>query len=472
MVKFVLQAYPIYIRVILPLLLAAAAIAHASDAPPLAGNRPSHVVRPNIVLIIIDTLRADKLGCYGFPEDTSPELDAMARTGVQFRNVVAQCSWTRPSIGSMLTSCSPRTLGLYKEQNEVLNDRFVTLAEALRAYGYTTFGITANPVLNRVYGMDQGFQKYIDSNVIFSWMKSQVKGQAGLRLRRNAQLSSANEVFDRILEYAGSHAKPPCFVEANIMEMHESWRGRKSLTRPEFHVLFKRQTRADYLRALRQVSCDVNAFVRRLSALPNWGNTLFIITSDHGQGLNDHPHVALSFAHGRLLYESHVKVPLILYSANGALPPNVIERPVRLLDLMPTVLDYVGAPIPGQTEGASLVPLLLDKNADVNVPEILITETDYRHYSKIGAYSTEWKYFEHRDHPRHHGLREQELQRIGVREDGVLTDVIRHRPEIAEPLRVYLHQWEAQHPKAPPTPCSSQLQPEALEQLKAIGYLK
>ena len=471
MVKFVLQAYPICIRVFLPLVLAAATAAHASDTPP-PGNCPSRVVRPNIVLIIIDTLRADKLGCYGFPEDTSPELDAMARKGVQFRNVVAQCSWTRPSMGSMLTSCYPRTLGLYKERNEALNDCFVTLAEALRDCGYATFGITANPVLNRVYKMDQGFQEYIDSNVIFSWMKSQVKGQAGLRLRRNAKLPSANEVFDRILEYAGSRAEFPCFVETNIMEMHESWRGRKSLNRPEFHALFKRQSRADYLRALRQVSWDVDAFVRRLSALPNWDNTLFIITSDHGQGLKDHPHVALSFAHGRLLYESHVKVPLILYTPNGSLSPNVIERPVRLLDLMPTVLDYMGAPIPGQTEGASLVPLLFDKNAVVNVPEILVTETDYRHYSKIGAYSPQWKYFENRDRPHHHGLREHELQRIGVREDGILTDVIRHRPEIAEPLRAYLQQWETQHPKAQPTPCSSQPPPEAIEQMKAIGYLK
>lgn len=469
--EFVLQAYPICVRVFLPFLLAATTAAHASDAPP-PGNCPSQVVRPNIVLIMIDTLRADKLGCYGFPEDTSPELDAMARKGVQFRSVVAQCSWTRPSTGSMLTSCYPRTLGLYKERNEALNDRFVTLAEALRDDGYSTFGITANPVLNRVYAMDQGFQEYIDSNVIFSWMKSQVKGQAGLRLRRSAKLPSANEVFDRILEYAGARAEFPCFVQANIMEMHESWRGRKSLNRGEFRGLFEKQKSPDYLRALRQVSWDINVFVGRLSSLPNWDNTLFIITSDHGQGLKDHPHVALSFAHGRLLYESHVKVPLILYTSNGALQPNIIEHPVRLLDLMPTVLDYVGVPIPKQTEGTSLYHPLLDKNASVNVPEMMITETDYRHHSKIGVYGPEWKYFENRDRPHHPGLREQELQRIGVREDGIVTDEILDSPEIAERLRAYLHQWEAQHPKAPPTPCSSQSSPEVIEQMKAIGYLK
>ena len=72
---------------------------------------------PNIVLIIIDTLRADKLGCYGCPQDTSPELDGLAKKGVMFRRVIAQCSWTRPSIGSMLTSLYPRTLGLYSERN-------------------------------------------------------------------------------------------------------------------------------------------------------------------------------------------------------------------------------------------------------------------------------------------------------------------------------------------------------------------
>jgi len=106
------------------------------------GSAPDRT-QPNIVLIIIDTLRADRLGAYGFPGEISPELDAYARGGVRFDLVVAQNSWTRPSIASMLTSLHPRTLGIYNERGEILGDRFLTLAEALKRHGYTTLGVTA-----------------------------------------------------------------------------------------------------------------------------------------------------------------------------------------------------------------------------------------------------------------------------------------------------------------------------------------
>jgi arylsulfatase A-like enzyme len=115
---------------------------------------------PNVVLIIIDTLRQDKLSAYGFPEETSPEIDRMAEQGVRFDRVIAQSSWTRPSIGSMLTSQYPRTLGIYKEMDEVLPDDFVTIAEALKEAGYTTIGATANANINTSFNFQQGFDHY------------------------------------------------------------------------------------------------------------------------------------------------------------------------------------------------------------------------------------------------------------------------------------------------------------------------
>jgi arylsulfatase A-like enzyme len=111
---------------------------------------------PNVVLIIIDALRQDKLGAYGFSEETSPEIDRMARQGVRFDSVIAQSSWTRPSIGSMLTSQYPRTLGIYKEKDEVLPHDAVTLAEVLKEAGYTTIGATANANINSSFNFQQG----------------------------------------------------------------------------------------------------------------------------------------------------------------------------------------------------------------------------------------------------------------------------------------------------------------------------
>ena len=120
------------------------------------------------------------------------------------------------------------------------------------------------------------------------------------------------------------------------MEVHEWNRKEKSLNREEFASLFSEERSREYLRALRQVSQDIGAFVERLLALPGWQDTLFIITSDHGEGLNSHPDIPESKYHGRLLYESQIMIPLIFYHPKRSLVAKPIDRPVRLLDIMPT----------------------------------------------------------------------------------------------------------------------------------------
>ena len=130
-------------------------------------NPPIGKSSPNVVLIIIDTLRADKLGCYRSPlKDISPEIDEMAKHGVLFENAFSQCSWTRPSIGSLVTARYPRSIGIFKEKFDMLQKADFTLAEILQQNGYRTFGITANPNINRLFNFHQGFDEYRDTNVV------------------------------------------------------------------------------------------------------------------------------------------------------------------------------------------------------------------------------------------------------------------------------------------------------------------
>jgi arylsulfatase A-like enzyme len=420
---------------------------------------------PSIVLIIIDTLRSDKLGAYGYPEPTSPELDAYGRRGVRFGRVIAQSSWTRPSIASLLTSRYPREVGIYDEKAQALNDRFETLAELLKASGYTTVGVTANPNINASFNFDQGFDHYEDSDILFHWMQEE-PGKASITER---PVRSAHEVLESVLDWTASQRRPPYYVQVNLMEVHQYDDPRTH--RPEFAGLFPGERHRDYLQAIVAVSDAVGWFIRSLEKRPEWSNALFVVTSDHGEGLSDHPNVALSHSHGLLLYSSQVLVPLLLYTPSSDLPRGkVIDRPVRLLDLMPTLLDYAGVPVPQGLRGVSLLPLIKGEAEDVKIPDRFVVETQFQRANKIGVYSRDWEFFENRDG--HRGTSPKALHRFGVKETGVRTNVAQLHPEVARDLAAYLERWESEHPKAEPTLRTRDLPPLQREQLRALGYLK
>ncbi|HVR70226.1 MAG TPA: sulfatase [Vicinamibacteria bacterium] len=435
--------------------------------------------RPNVVLVILDTLRADALGCYNdaYP-DLSPEIDALARQGARFLDVTAQSSWTRPSVGSLLTSVYPRTLGIHGERWDVLPDGFVTLAEALRAAGYETVGVTANPNLNEVFNFHQGFDTYVESAVVWDWMRPAPGQKQG---GRKQTLPDSERILERMLDHARSRtSRRPLYMQIVLMEVHEGWK----LVRPEFRTNYRGLVGAPkgYWDGVRQVSFDLGRFVERLVALPGWRNTLFVITSDHGQGLGDHPAVTRSWGHGLLLYGSQVKVPLILYDPAAAagrfsregtphsLRPQEVEGRVRLLDVMPTILDYVGVPAPPDVDGRSLTPLLTGARKAPDLPPYDVTETYYDGSDKRAVHSRSWTYIENRDG--HEGVNARELQRAGASENGRLTDRIDEHPAVARELADYLRAWERRFPRRPATQPARGPSQDVVDQLKALGYIK
>jgi arylsulfatase A-like enzyme len=427
---------------------------------------------PNVVLIIVDTLRQDKLSAYGFPEETSPEIDRMAEQGVRFDRVIAQSSWTRPSIGSMLTSHYPRTLGIYKERDEILPDDFVTLAEVLKEAGYTTIGATANANINTSFNFQQGFDHYIDSNVLFHWMDA----QEGDKKHATVPLQSAREIFDAILAQVKGRKTPPYYLQANVMEVHEPYDKRIDLSK--YEPLFPPGPDKRYLAAIRLVSEEIDRFAKALSALPDFERTLFVIVSDHGEGLGDHTPVKASGGHGLLLYESQVLVPLILYATDDSLPRGkVIEARSRLLELMPTLLDYLGVDAPPEIVGRSMMAAIRGKSIvstiwDSEPPELpsrFVVETQFRRANAIGVYGPRWEYFEHR--APHAGTDPRELQKKGEREWGTKSNQLESHPEVGDAMQAFLQQWESSHPKAKPTKRATPLPALEEEQLRALGYL-
>ncbi|MEX2015443.1 MAG: sulfatase-like hydrolase/transferase [Candidatus Hydrogenedentales bacterium] len=421
----------------------------------------------HVVLFILDTLRAEVMSSYSYPLETSPELDALAAEGVRFEYVVAPCSWTRPSVGAMLTGRYPRTLGLYDEAGEILADRFDTLPELLRENGYATIGLTANPVVNSVFNMHQGFDTYIDSHVVFSWMGA---GEGEITAR-DRKLISAPDLFRRAEQLVDEVEGESIYLQFSLMEMHEYWRAQHHLIRDEFLDAFPQEEntrRRRYLQSLRQLSHDVDAFIERLQQRPGWRDALFVIVSDHGEGLDSHPAVQKSDHHGRLLYASHVHVPWILYSAELPVLAQTVARPVRLLDLTPTLLDLLGVASPAGLDGVSLAPLL--NGDEVELPSYFVTETHFRNYEKIAAYSSDWVYIDNRDP--HNGVPRFELQALERAANGAKTNALETHGQQVEQIREYLAQWEAAHPRVPATTAEEALSEDEREQMKSIGYLE
>jgi arylsulfatase A-like enzyme len=441
--------------------------------------------RPNVVLIIIDTLRADFLGCYGCEVDTSPQIDEIAGRGVLFERTLSQCSWTRPSIASMLTSHYPRTLGIYKEKYDILAEEYSTLAEILNQSGYTTIGITANPHLNKVFNLHQGFDDYVESSVIWPWMQPE-KGKIRMEPAGKINLPRSGEILGWVMQRAKSGISGPAYVQINIMEVHSpslvlGWNrwlyDNVDVNVDEDEPLerrgpLKRLVRGTYC-AVSQVSEQVGSFIDVLSSLPGWKNTLFVITSDHGQGLGDHPDVRDSVHHGNLLYDSQVRVPLILYNpADTTLVcgGKRVKDMVRLLDVLPTVLTYVGIDTPADAKGESLLGLLPGGGEPPDLPEVFVAETNWKDVDKIAAYTSEWKYIENRDG--WEGVNPFELQHAGIVENGALTDSIYSNPGEAERLKMFLKQWERSFPRAERTQPYGLPTDAEIEQLKSLGYMK
>ena len=424
--------------------------------------------RPNVILVLLDSLRPDKLGCYGFREETSPEIDELARNGVRFQSVLTQCSWTRPSVGSILTSRYPRTLGLYTKGDEILADRFETLAEVLRHKGYFTLGITANPNLNAAYNFHQGFDRYVDSDVVYEWMRP---GAGQEKLTTTTRMKSAPEVFEIAAGVLERETRRPFFLFVHLNDTHVKQATEIS---PEFRFLFENHSREEervYYRKIRQASSDLGRFVRELLARPGCENTLVVITADHGEGLFDHPLVPESSGHGYLLYESHLRVPLILHHPAGGLKPHVVSQEARLIDLAPTILDYVGIPRrPKDRVGTSLLALVRGTAEAVKLPEYEVAETRTGHWNRIAVYSRNWMYIENRDH--YPTLKRFELQSRYRRQNGRFSDLIGARPEVAAPMKQFLARWEKKYPDGRVTRGKEKASRETLEQLKSLGYVK
>ncbi len=331
---------------------------------------PAEAPRPNIVLIVIDALRPDHLGCYGYDRQTSPFLDQMAREGVLFLDATAQATWTLASVASLLSSSYRIVRGSHPEtmaqvgqgiEEEVSTFQPVamptSLQSELRKAGYATFACVGGGFLDASLGFDSGFDWYWSAR----------------------SLTTLPEQLSIVREHLSLDPQAPFLLFLHTYEVHNYFQGwghcleefsrgyagplidRERLEEACIHGTPDRLSPDDrqYIRDLYDgeilhTDRHLRGFLEWLLARP-WGkDTVVVVTSDHGEGLGDHG----AMSHGSTPYQSVARVPLMMSRPNGRRAGHTVAQPVALTDLMPTLLEIAGVAAPRGIAGQSLLPLL------------------------------------------------------------------------------------------------------------------
>ncbi len=291
----------------------------------------------NVILVTADTLRADKLGCYGNGEIATPNLDRLAQEGVVFENASTAVPVTLPSHASILTGTYPVFHGVHENGARALEAARTTLAEVLKARGYQTGAFVGAFVLDSRWGLDQGFDRYVDD---FG------DGNSG---REAATRRRGEDVLNDALAWMDSVHDQRFFSWIHFFDPHAPY------DPPEpFRGRYANDTNSLYDGEVAYVDSLMGRLLEWIdkNGLSDW--TLVVFLADHGESLGEHGELT----HGFFLYDATMRVPFLLRAPSRALRGLRIPAQVRTIDVMPTVLELLGIETPGEVQGASLLPLL------------------------------------------------------------------------------------------------------------------
>jgi len=430
---------------------------------------------PNLLLVSIDTLRADHLGAYGYTLPTSPVIDRrLAAEGVTFEEVYSQSPKTTPSHMTLLTSLYPSVHGIEMWQagtpGQVLNPRVHTLAEVLKDAGYATAAFTGGANLDRSRGFNQGFDLYKQNDQLARarrWLGAHRGRKFFLFFHTYAVHDPYVPPPDLVAAFAPDYRGPVLDALARLRAGKGGWWDR--------HRLFWKSVDAANPRDVEFVARLYDAAIRdmdgswmaplldELDALGLSDRTLVVFTGDHGEAFGEHG----VFLHDDL-YRGTLRVPLILRLPDRLPAGRRVAAPAALIDVMPTVLGLLGVPAPPAVEGRNLAPLALAAEPDPGAGDVV---SEYSQPESGRIYET---------------LRRGRLTymvdagREALFDRGAdpeeRTDILAAEPALAEPLRAGLARWHAAA-----APLAARLGPrgdgvvpsvETARRLRALGYIE
>ncbi len=297
----------------------------------------------NVLFLLVDTLRADRLGAYGYERDTSPNLDRLAATGIRFARQISQSSWTKCSMASLWTGLYPartRVLRAY----DVLPPEARMPAEIFREAGFRTAGIWRNGWIAANFGFSQGFEVYLSP-------RSERVREARMRRRESPNVSLEGDdadILESALEFLRAHGHERWFLYLHFMDVHQ-------YAYTEDTALFGTDYSDSYDNAIRWTDSLLGHLFRALDEVDLRRRTLIVFSADHGEAFGEHD----GEGHARNVYGEVTQTPLILGFPFRLEPGIVVEARSENVDLWPTVLDLLGLPPLPDVDGRSLVPEIL-----------------------------------------------------------------------------------------------------------------
>jgi arylsulfatase A-like enzyme/Tfp pilus assembly protein PilF len=405
---------------------------------PLGGVRPGDL---NVLVVTFDTTRADRLGCYGYPDAGTPAVDRLAADGVVFDAAVSAAPLTLPAHATIFTGTRPPVHGVRDNGGYVLGEGAVTLAEVLKGAGWRTGAFVGAYVLDAKWGLDQGFDVYFDQFAISRYRT----------LSLGAVSRRAGAVVDAALPWLDQNAATKFFAWLHFYDPHSPY------DPPE--PFKSRFAGRPYQGEIAYADAELGRVLDWLARRGLADRTIVVVMGDHGESLMEHG----EGTHGLFVYDATVRVPLVIRAPFARTRGRRVAAVVRSEDVLPTILDLVGLDPPHAVQGRSLLPLLTGaaRELDLEAYSESLYARNHFGWSELRALRVgRYKYIEA---PR------PELYDL-ERDPRELTNLYETRRDLAARLARGLARVGAEGSDGTP-PNPGAVDPETRERLAALGYI-
>ena len=397
---------------------------------------------PSVLLVSVDTLRADRLGSYGYKAASTPVIDALAARGLRFEQAATVTPLTLPAHTSLMSGTFPAFHGVRDNGSFYVGDEITTLAEVLQPRGYRTGGFVGAYVLDHRWGIAQGFDHYFDNFDL-----SRFEMAAGL----DAAQRPGSEVVDHALAWLAEDRDRPFFAWVHLYDPHSPY------VPPEpYRSRFPATMQGAYDGEVAATDAQIGRLLDYLRTIGRLDRTVVVVVGDHGESLGEHGEQQ----HGFFVYDAAVHIPLIV--AGPEVPVRAVPAQVRIVDVMPTILDLVGADVPAGVQGVSLLPLGRGEEVDL----LGFSETWYPryHYGWSELTAVRDGRYKFVAAPR------RELYDLQA-DPGETHDLSASNPRMADALERALLDMAARTATSAIPQKPRVVEPEVEERLRALGYV-